>query len=311
MQSIGYGVMEFTIHLAATASIFLAVAALLRIAILRAGMLLASAAFPFALGSYVLAILYQLDGRSTGFALLLAPLIAAGCGAAIAAIASRMAPATVFTATLLFQALAYLLVYNWYEPNAPIGSLSNLTNGAQGITLFGANIFGVSVTGYTAPLLIVPLCGCVWLWCQRLETSVTALGLDAHRIDPVATSGLGVAGSRILIGTLAVVHALLAFLGVLYATVIAYVDPTMMSVQSGLFLFALGLMGVFGRILGPTLAVVLLVLFPEILRIFLVSEETASAIRQGLTSAGLLAALLLHGLWRPRPGQRREIRLYR
>ena len=288
--------MEFTIHLAAIASIFLVVAALLRITILRSGTLLASGAFPFALGSYVLAICFQVDDRLIGPALVLAPIMGATFGGLISFIAIRMSPPTVFTATLLFQGLAYFVVYNWYEPNSPIGSLSNLTNGAQGISLFDAEFFGLQITSNVVALLFVPLCILVWRWCLRFEESAAALGLDAHRIDPVMANGLGVEGDAIVIRTLVVVHALLAFLGTLYGAIVGYVDPTLMSVQSALFLFALGLMGVFGKFFGPVLGVLLMVVFPEVLRIFLTSEETASAVKHGLAAASILAALLLQGV---------------
>lgn len=283
--------MAFTIHLATMASIYLAVAAVLRIIIVRAGVYLASGAAVFSLGAYVVAISLATGSNLGGLGFLAAPLAGGVWGVATAIAIRGMSPATVFTTTLLLQAVTYLTIYNWHEPSAPIGSLQNLTNGAQGISLIDATVFGARVADIAVPAGLA-FGILVFLFAMRFERGTTALALDAYRIDPITATSLGVRGERLVIWVLALTHACLAILGALFASLIAYVDPTLASIQSGLFLFAIGLFGTFGRLLGPLAAVSLLVVMPEILRLFLVSEATTSTVRQGLAALAVLVALL-------------------
>jgi branched-chain amino acid transport system permease protein len=121
--------------------------------------------------------------------------------------------------SLAVQALLFSLFYNWSNPNADVGTWTNLTNGPFGIAgIPKPNIFGLQFNSIGSvailSLIVVVICGII---CWLLLNSPWGRLLQALRDDELATRGLGKNTRVVKMQVFAISCGLVSVAGAIYA----------------------------------------------------------------------------------------------
>ncbi|MCI5149339.1 MAG: branched-chain amino acid ABC transporter permease, partial [Candidatus Electrothrix sp. MAN1_4] len=126
--------MNYVLHLLIYFDIYLIVALSLNLVVGYCGLLTMAHAGYYAVGGYTYALLSVTLGWGFVPAVLAAVLVAAVLSLAISLPAWRLRGDFFVLGSLAVQVLIFSILYNWSNPNAPLGSWTNLTNGPFGIT---------------------------------------------------------------------------------------------------------------------------------------------------------------------------------
>lgn len=283
--------MTFTAHLLITFEIYAIVALSLNLMVGHSGLLsLAHAGF-FAVGGYVYALLTIKLGWAFLPAAFSAGLIGGVLSLTISLPSWRLRGDFLVLATLAVQALIFSGIYNWATPNAPIGTWANLTNGPFGITQIPrTSLLGRGPAGTLATTTLV-LASVAWA-VRRLTHSPWGRLLACMRDDELAARGLGKNTRLLKVEVIAVSCAFAALAGVLYAGHITYLDPGVASLDEGILMLSMVIIGGAGNFRGPLVGAAVLVALPELLRFLMLPDALAGNLRLGIY--GLLLVLMVH-----------------
>jgi branched-chain amino acid transport system permease protein len=273
-------------------SIYLIIALSLNIVVGYNGLLsLAHAGF-VAIGAYV----YALTAARIGFlgAVMVALAVAAVASLVVSLPAWRFRGDYFVVASLATGSLLFSLFSNLYEPGQPLGSIRNLTNGPLGIAgIAKPDIFGIRID--TTGRLAV-LCGSfavlASLVARALSRSPWARLLIAIRDDELAARNLGKSARRAKVEAIAIASAMAALAGVLYATVLGYIDPGLASLDNAILFLSMVMVGGTGNFWGPVVGAGALLLLPEQLRLAKIPGPSVGHAQ--LLAYGLLLIVLMH-----------------
>lgn len=286
--------MDYVLHLLVYADIYIIVALSLNIIVGYCGMLTLAHAGYFAIGGYACALLTLVAGWSFLPAVLAGILIAAALSLAVSLASWRLKGDFFVLASLSVQALLFSLLYNWSGVNAPLGSWSNLTNGPFGISSIPkAEVFGLRLTEpgqfFWLASVMTGFCALV-VW--RLTASPWGRVLVSMRDDELAARSLGKNTRLLKVQAFAVSSGLIAVAGALYASYVTYIDPNSASLNEGILMLSMVLVGGVGNFRGPVIGALVLIAFPEFLRFLQMPDALAANLR--LAIYGLLLVLLMH-----------------
>jgi branched-chain amino acid transport system permease protein len=247
----------------------------------------------FAIGAYTYAIASHFG---LGFvpALTLAVLVSSFLSLIVSLPAWRLKGDYFILLSLSAQALIFSLLYNWYSPNAEIGSLANLTNGPFGISgvsrpdIFGNRIDSIGHICATYATILVSCCAVVWL----LLSSPWGRLLQCQRDDELAARSLGKNVRLVKIQAFAISCALVAVAGAMYAAYVTYIDATMASLDASILMVCTVIVGGLGNFRGPLIGAFVLLAIPEALRFVHIQDIYASNVR--LLVYGLLLVVMMH-----------------
>ncbi len=286
--------MSYLIHILIYIEIYVIVALSLNLVVGYCGLLSLAHAGYLALGGYTYALLTLTAGWGFVSSLLAAVVVASLLSLAVSLPAWRLRGDFFVLGSLAVQALLYSLLYNWFDPQSPLGSLSNLTNGPFGI----AGIPKPDIVGFTisSPLSFLALATIVTILCAGIVWRVTSAPwgrlLTAMREDELAARGLGKNTRLLKVQALAVSCGLVAIAGALYASYIGYLDPETASLNESILILSMVLVGGVGNFRGPIVGAIVLILLPEILRYLQLPDAQAANLR--LAAYGLLLVLMMH-----------------
>jgi len=255
---------------------------------------LAHASF-MAIGAYTYALASLTLGWSFGPATVSAIATSAIASLFLSLPARRFKGDQFFLLTLVFQVVVFNLVRNWGSPDAPFGSIENLTNGPYGIAgVPRPQLLGVMFsTDWSRAILALSVAtGCATLCWVVLSAPLGRL-LKAARDDELAARSLGkdVDGARAR--AFAISCGIAGAAGAVYASHVTYVDPSLASLDESVLLLCTILIGGSGNRLAGSLAGAMTWLaIPELLRLFRVPGADASNIR--LLLFGVLLMVIIH-----------------
>jgi branched-chain amino acid transport system permease protein len=289
--------MNYLLHILIYLEIYVLVALSLNLVVGYCGLMTLAHSAYFAIGAYSYALLSL--KLHIGFvpSVALGALIAAVCSVAVTLPAWRFRGDFFVMASLAVQALLFSAAQNWNAPGAPIGSLSNLTNGPFGIPgVPKPDVFGWRVTSlgehFVLGLLVVLMCAFA-IWC--LISSPWGRLLKALRDDELAARGLGKSARSAKAQAFAIACALAAIAGGLYASYVNYIDPSSASLDESLLMLCMVLVGGVGNFRGPIIGAAVLIAIPEMLRFAHLPDSDAAHVRL------LLYGLILVGMAHFRP----------
>lgn len=191
-------------------------------------------------------------------------------------------------ATLGFQMIVYVVLYNWTE-------LGRGAFGIYGIPRPG--LFGWEVNELGEYVVLVLLVNALILPVLfLLYRSPFGLSLKALRENERAAESLGISAFHQHLSALTIAGACAGIAGALFASYITYIDPTSFSLRESIFIVSLLLLGGSGNIQGPILGSVAMILLPEALRFVGMPDSMASNVREILYGTALI--LLMY--WRPK-----------
>lgn len=286
--------MNYLIHLLIYFDIYVIVALSLNLVVGYCGMLTLAHSGYFALGGYTYALLTLTTGWGFLPAMLAAILIAAAMSLAVSLPAWRLKGDFFVLASLAVQALFFSLFYNWSDANAPLGTWRNLTNGPFGIpSIPKPEFFSFRVTNsheiFFLATAVMMLCAFVF-W--RLKASPWGRVLISMREDELAARSLGKNTRLLKVQALAISCGLVAVAGVLYASHVSYLDPSSASLEEGILMLSMVLVGGVGNFRGPIIGALILIALPEVLRFLHLPDAQAANIRVAIY--GLLLVLMMH-----------------
>lgn len=286
--------MSYLVHLLIYFDIYLIVALSLNLVVGYCGLFTLAHAAYYAIGGYGYALLALNLGWSFPPAVLVAALVSAVFSLAISLPAWRLKGDFFVLATLAVQALIYSIVYNWSDPNAALGSWGNLTNGPFGIV----GIPKAEVAGFTFARptdfmwLATGVAATSALAIRRIKTSPWGRALIAMREDDLSARSIGKNTRLLKVQALAISSSLAAIAGALYAAHIGYLDPSSASLDEGILMLSMVIVGGVGNFRGPIIGAFVLIALPEVLRFTNLPDANAANVR--LAIYGLLLVVMMH-----------------
>ena len=232
---------------------------------------MAQAAF-YGLGAYAYALLSLKLGLPFFVTLPAAILLCAFVGWLFGHAALRFRNEAFVLATIGFQMIVYVTLYNW----------TDLTRGPYGISgiprpsFFGLGIESVPAYFLFTLVLFAAVLGFMHLVC----TSPFALSLKALRDDEAAAQTLGICPKGQYIRAMVFSAAVAAVPGVCFASYITYIDPTSFTLAESIFIACILLVGGSGNIKGPMAGVAFMIILPEVLRFVGLPDAVAANLRE-------------------------------
>ena len=232
---------------------------------------MAQAAF-YGLGAYAYALLSLKLGLPFFVTLPAAILLCAFVGWLFGHAALRFRNEAFVLATIGFQMIVYVTLYNW----------TDLTRGPYGISgiprpsFFWLGIESVPAYFLFTLVLFAAVLGFMHLVC----TSPFALSLKALRDDEAAAQTLGICPKGQYIRAMVFSAAVAAVPGVCFASYITYIDPTSFTLAESIFIACILLVGGSGNIKGPMAGVAFMIILPEVLRFVGLPDAVAANLRE-------------------------------
>ncbi len=286
--------MNYALHLLIYFSIYGILALSLNLIVGYCGLITLAHSAYFAIGAYVYALL-SLNGHS-GFLLALTASAAVPMvfSLAVSLPAWRFKGDLFVMVSLAVQACIFSVLQNWTARNAPLGSWQNLTNGPFGIAgVPKPSIFHWQADSMVAcamlSMTILVACGFV-VW--RLVVSPWGRLLQCLRDDELAARSLGIRTRKAKVEAFALSCGISGIAGALYASYVGFIDPSAASLDQGILLLCMVIIGGVGNFKGPLVGATALVALPEALRFIYFPPDIAANMR--LLLFGLLLVFMAH-----------------
>lgn len=272
--------MNYILHLLLMIGIYILLTYSLNLLIGYSGLMSITHAAFYGIGAYI----YTLTSMKLGFPFILAFLFAfigTGIIALIVAIPSLKFRGDFFVfSTLGFQMIFFVIVYNWIS----------LTRGPYGIPgIPRPKIFGWEVDQiweFLALVLIIDFIFCTFLF--LIYDSPFGLILKSLREDEKAAEALGRYAFLHFLKAFVIGSSIAGISGCLFASYMTYIDPTSFTLNESIFIVTILLLGGSGNKLGPFFGVLVMILFPEILRFLGLPDSIAANLRQIIYGLGLI-----------------------
>ena len=232
---------------------------------------MAQAAF-YGLGAYAYALLSLRLGLPFFATLPAAVLLCALAGWLFGLAALRFRNEAFVLATIGFQMIVYVTLYNW----------TGLTRGPYGISgiprpsFFGFSVESVPAWVAFSLVLFAAVLGFMKLVCS----SPFALSLKALRDDEAAAQTLGICPKGQYVRAMVFSAAVAAIPGVCFAGYITYIDPTSFTLSESIFIACILLVGGSGNLKGPMAGVAFMIVLPEVLRFVGFPDSVAANLRE-------------------------------
>ena len=232
---------------------------------------MAQAAF-YGLGAYTYALLSLKFGLPFFVTLPAAIALCALAGWLFGHAALRFRNEAFVLATIGFQMIVYVTLYNW----------TDLTRGPYGISgIPRPSLLGIGIESVPAYFLFtLVLFAVVLVFMHLVCTSPFALSLKALRDDEAAAQTLGICPKGQYIRAMVFSSAVAAVPGVCFASYITYIDPTSFTLSESIFIACILLVGGSGNMKGPMAGVAFMIVLPEALRFVGLPDTVAANLRE-------------------------------
>jgi branched-chain amino acid transport system ATP-binding protein/branched-chain amino acid transport system permease protein len=283
--------MDYMIHIAVMASLYVILTSSFNLLIGYAGLFALAHAGFFAVGAYATAILSVSYGLPFPVPLLIGAALTACVGAFIAMPALRTSGHYLVIITLAFQVILLAFLLN----------VKSLTGGADGITgIERVNFFGYKLRTSLQflPLALVVAVLCFWI-CWRVANSPFGRALRAMRENEAATEAVGKNILYMKVVVFMVGSALAAVAGSLYARYITFVGVDTFSIDETIYILAMVILGGMANLWGSIVGAVILVLLPELLKFLDLPPDIADKGREIIYGLMLIIILRVRpeGIW--------------
>lgn len=272
--------MEYFINLCIMFCIYAILGLSLNMVVGMAGLLsLAQAAF-YGIGAYATALGMTSLGINFFVSILLGAIVNAIIAYIVGKILSRFKGDYYAIVSAGLSIIVFSVLLNW----------KGLTNGPLGVfgiekpSLFGATI---SSNGMFLALSLIFTIAIFQLY-RWIDKSSFGRGLKAIREDEQLASVMGYEVERFksIIWVLSAVLSGIA--GALFASYIAFIDPSTFQLHEGIFLFTIIIVGGLSSAWGSVIGAVILISLPEALRFIGLPYETAAQIQQIIYGGALV-----------------------
>ncbi|MEI7765315.1 MAG: branched-chain amino acid ABC transporter permease [bacterium] len=276
--------MEYLIHLAILFSIYVPLAVSLNLVVGYTGLLSLTHAAFYGIGAYVTTLLMINLGFGFFPALIIGMILAGVLAFLFGLVLSRFRDDYYALVSFGFNIIVYSILLNWIK----------LTNGALGISgIPRPQIFGfVFNSNFSFLLLSLAFALIVYLVSSYIAHSSFGRLLKGIREDEkvLAVFGYNTTLFKLTIFSLTATMAGLA--GGLFATYIAFIDPSSFSLNESIFILVIIILGGMANLRGSIAGALFLILLPEILRLVGFPVDIAAQMRQVIYGVILVALML-------------------
>ncbi len=277
--------MDYLTHILVLCAVYAILAVALDLLAGQAGILsLAQGAF-FGVGAYVSALLSLRLELPFLLTFLAAAFSGMCCSLFVSLPSLRLRDDYFVIATFGFQLVVISVLNNWLD----------LTGGPTGVR----GIPRPTILGFElkSALSLLALAGVVlmmsWMAVLRLAHSPFGRALRAIAEDEVFATALGKNSFSFKVVAVAVSAMLSAGAGSIYAHYATYIDPTGFGVMESILIVSMVIIGGAGSTNGPVLGAVVLVVFPEVLRLVGIPGHVAANLRQIAYGLALIVVMWL------------------
>lgn len=211
------------------------------------------------IGAYTAAILMTRFEQNFFIALLLGMLAAGVAGIILGLPTLRVSGTYLSIITLGFGEIVKMIAMNWVSA----------TNGTLGIKNIPKPAFGnmsFTIANYGLYFLML-LCVCtVALFCSALYRSKTGRALRAIKSDELVADMMGIHIGQFKILAFFLSAVICAMGGILYVTLISYIDPNTFNFDISIMMLSIVILGGMGTIRGMFAGAIILIAFPEVSR---------------------------------------------
>lgn len=279
--------MEYLIHLAVLASIYVILGLSLNLVIGYTGLLsIAQAAF-YGLGAYVTAITMTGLGYNFFISIIIGIGVAAVVAFCIGYVLSKFSGDFFALVSLGFNVIILSIFLNW----------QSLTRGPLGIPgIQRPSIFGVNFSSNLSFLILAGLlAAATYFMSQFIANSSFGRVLKAIREDEKAIQAFGYKtyNYKLIIFIIGAMMASVA--GSLYASYISFIDPFSFTLNESIFVLAIIILGGLANNKGAIAGAIFLIILPEVLRFVGFPTDIAAQTRQLVY--GIILVLLM--MYRP------------
>lgn len=285
--------MNYLLHLLVYFGIYAILAMSLNIIVGYCGLLTLAHAGYFAIGAYVYALGTVCWGLDSLTAIVLAFAVGGIASLLVSLPTWRLKGDFFVIASIAVQVLIFSAAYNWGKNDAPLGSISNITNGPFGIsgidrpTIFGCRFSPLASMAALSLAFAAIFAGI----CHLLLHSPWGRILQCMRDDELATRNLGKSVQFLKVQAIFIASAMAAVAGSIYASYTSYVDPSLASIDQSILLLSMVLVGGSGNLRGPLVGAAVLLIIPEVLRFVHIPDSVAAELRVLLY--GLMLVLIV------------------
>jgi branched-chain amino acid transport system permease protein len=219
---------------------------------------LAHGAF-FAIGAYASALATLNWGVPFWIGLPFAALVAGIFGVVIGAITLRWKSHFFVIATICFNGIIYLIIWNWVSlTNGPVG-IGNIP-----VPSLGGMVFSTKVHFYYLTLVFV--LGAFW-FTKKIISSPIGRAFSAIRQNEPLAESVGVSAYRFSTLAFAIATAFAGMAGSFYAHYVTYISPEIDEFSTMISILIMVVLGGKGTVLGPVIGAFVFTFLPEYLRI--------------------------------------------
>ncbi|MCL2017269.1 MAG: branched-chain amino acid ABC transporter permease [Alphaproteobacteria bacterium] len=276
--------MEYLLNLGILFCIYGILALSLNLTVGMAGLLsLAHAAF-YGIGAYAAALGMTALGMNFFVSLALGAVINISAAGIVGKILSRWKGDYYAIVSAGLSIIVFSILLNW----------KGLTRGPLGI--FGIPkpvIFGYAIESNTVFLVLcLIVLAIVFVLYQWLDHSTFGRAAKAVREDEQLASVLGYNPPRIKSILLCLSAIIAGVAGGLFASYIAFIDPSTFHIKEGIFLFTIIIIGGLASSRGSVLGALVLLSLPEVLRFIGLPYEIAAQMQQIIYGAALVLMMV-------------------
>ena len=280
--------MEYLINLGILFCIYGVLALSLNMVVGMTGLMsLAPAAF-YGIGAYATALVMTELGVNFFASLLVGAVINIAVAYVVGKILSRFRSGYYAIVSAGLAIIVYSLLLNWKD----------LTNGPLGI--FGIpkpSLFGMAIDSNSAFFILsLVVLALIFALYRYIDKSSYGRGLKAIREDEQLATVMGYPAHRMKTVIFLLSAVIAGIAGALFASYIAFIDPSTFQVHESIFLFTIIIIGGLASSVGSIVGALILLSLPEILRFVGLPYETAAQLQQIIY--GL--ALILIMVYKPR-----------
>ncbi len=220
-------------------------------------------AMPFAAGAYCFALLNKYSALPVLPGLLCGAIVGLIFGAIVALLTLRLRGDYLAIVTLALGEIGNIVLSNW-------DSFSNGVRGIAGIAQ--PKLFFIELTlqqraimlyFYAVSILIVGIVVSHRLLCSRFGRA-----WEAYREDHIAAESMGVHVSWVRLSVFMIGGCYAGVAGVLYASSSAFINPSVSQILISITVLSIVVLGGMGSIPGVILGSIIVILLPEMLRVF-------------------------------------------
>jgi len=239
------------------------------------------------IGAYTSSLLALNFGISPWIGLFIGAILAGFFGMVIGFPSLRLKGDYFALATFGLGIIVYSIVKNWV-------SLTRGPMGLPGIPHF--SLFGYEISsGWSYLILVLTFVLLTYLAIRNITNSPFGRILKGIREDEIATLAMGKNVNKYKLIVFVVGAFFAGIAGSLYAHYITFIDPSSFTVMESFTVLLMVVFGGMGSLKGSFVGVLILVVFPELLRFLGMPNSIAAPLRQMIY--GLLLIILM--IWRP------------